>query len=132
MTVTKYRINIFGKPGCSKCKQLMKRVDSLLEKEEFAEFDRQYWDLSTLDGLVKFARTECINPNRIPAFTIDKVDQETGWVEPLRPTNQSEKPEWSYARLYSLFGMQTDYTDKGKGLLTPDMLTTVMKEAKVS
>ncbi len=127
----KYRVAVYGKAGCDKCKTLNKRLDTLLTKPEWTDFEKVYCDLETEDGLVSFCKAECLNPNRVPAFV---VQQKTGdRYEPMRNPHPG-RTEGTYAssRLYTLLGMQTDYSETGRGLLTPDMITTVLAEARQS
>ncbi|MCC7300990.1 MAG: hypothetical protein IT583_07920, partial [Verrucomicrobia bacterium] len=57
-----YKIKVFGKEGCAKCKMLNQRLDKLLEEKEWSDFEKEYCDVETVDGLVAFASAECINP----------------------------------------------------------------------
>ena len=66
----KYRVVVFGKSGCPKCKVLNQRLDTLLDKPEWEQFEKVYHSLDTEDGLVSFCKAECINPQRIPAFYV--------------------------------------------------------------
>ena len=63
-------VKVFGKDGCDKCKVLNRRLDTLLAQKEWADFEKQYCDVETEDGLVDFCNVECINPQRIPAMVV--------------------------------------------------------------
>jgi hypothetical protein len=120
----KYRILIFGKDGCPKCKTLKERLHALLERSEFAAFDAAYCDVLTEEGLVQFAKLECLNPARIPAFVIlERRGDE--FVPVARPT-RAMKENSSLLSLY--LGLQTDYSTSG--VLTPQMLESVLEEAR--
>ena len=73
-----YRIVVFGKKDCAKCKQLNQRIDDLLAEPEWAEFEKCYYELGSVEGLVAFCKAECINPQRIPAFVITRFNESTG------------------------------------------------------
>jgi hypothetical protein len=126
-----HQILVFGKAGCDKCKVLNKRIDSLLEKKEWEDFEKVYCDVETEDGLLIFCNAECINPQRIPAFMVTRRDPETGRYEPVpNPQMDVEDPICKDSRLYTHVGLQTDYSEAGRGLITPKMITTVLKQAQ--
>lgn len=125
-----FKIKVFGKPGCAKCKTLNQRLDKLLAKEEWADFEKEYCDVETVDGLVAFASAECINPQRIPAMLVTRKDDATGHYMPV-PTREP-KPEdevCGKSKLYQYVGLQTDYTPAGNGIISPKMIAAVLKEA---
>jgi hypothetical protein len=126
-----YEITVFGKEGCSKCKTLNQRLDKLLEKSEWDSFTKQYCSLDTVEGLVEFCRAECINPQRIPAFVVRPLNDNgkpVGYVPNLRLLSQ-EPPPHEHVRLHQHLGLQTDYSETGRGLLTPDMIKDVLRDA---
>lgn len=126
-----YKIKVFGKEGCAKCKMLNQRLDKLLEEKEWEEFDKEYCDVETVDGLVAFASAECINPQRIPAMLITRLQEETGTYVPV-PSRQPKPhcPVCGKSKLYQYLGLQTDYSDEGKGIISPKMITTVLSEVR--
>ncbi len=125
-----YRVVVFGKPDCDKCKVLNRRLDGLLATKEWEDFEKVYCDVTTEDGLVEFSRAECINPQRIPAFMIKRQVAE-GCYEPVpNPQPNAIDPVCQQSRLYQHLGIQTDYTDVGKGLITVPMITSVLGEAR--
>lgn len=127
-----YRIIVFGKEGCPKCKTLNKRLDSLLSKPEWVDFEKKYVDVETEEGLVEFSNAECINPQRIPAFAVAaKTDGQTEAYE-LLPNPEPDRKDavCGDSKLYSYLGIQTDYTSKGNGVITPQMIKSVLEEAK--
>ncbi|MCF7848220.1 MAG: hypothetical protein K9M45_05160 [Kiritimatiellales bacterium] len=126
----KYQIKVFGKPGCDKCHILNQRLDKLLAKEEWADFGKLYCDVETVDGLVAFAEAECINPQRIPAMLVAQWNEASGEYTPVETVEPGAKnPVCKKSRLYQYVGLQTDYTDAGKGLITPKMIQSVLSEA---
>ena len=125
-----YRVLVFGKTGCAKCKALNKRLDTLLAQEEWQNVEKRYCDVETVDGLVAFCQAECINPNRVPALLITKRDPETGHYELMRNPHPGQRDDTCLdAKLYTYIGLQTDYSDVGKGLIRPQMLAAVFQEA---
>jgi hypothetical protein len=126
-----FRVTVFGKSGCDKCKVLNHRLDELLGKPEWSEFEKEYCDVETEDGLIVFCRSECINPNRIPAMLVSRWNAETGRYERIpNPQPGRPHPVLRSSQLYTWLGLQTDYTDAGRGLLPPPMLTAVLDAAR--
>ncbi len=128
----KFQLTVFGKAGCEKCKVLNARLDALLEKPEWGtDFDKAYCDVETEAGLVAFAKAECISPNRIPAVLVSKLNEASGAYQPLaNPAPGAADAVLKKAKLYQYLGMQTDYTDEGKGLITPKMIASLLEEAR--
>lgn len=125
-----YKIKVFGKEGCAKCKMLNQRLDKLLEEKEWFHFEKEYCDVETIDGLVAFASAECINPQRIPALLVTRRQEETERYIPVPARNpQPRDPVCGKSKLYQYLGLQTDYSDEGKGIISPRMITTVLEEA---
>ena len=126
-----YRIKVFGKEGCAKCKALNQRLDKLLTEQEWADFEKEYCDVETIDGLVAFASAECINPQRIPAMLITRLEETTERYVPVpvREPQQRDKV-CGKSKLYQYIGLQTDYSDEGKGVISPKMITAVLNEAR--
>lgn len=131
MDTKPFRITVFGKTGCEKCKVLNKRLDDLLAKPGWEEFEKAYCDVETEDGLVAFARAECVNPNRIPAAVVSRLNPETGRYDFVaNPAPGAADPVLKKSKLYSLLGLQTDYSESGQGLITPKMLTALLEQAR--
>jgi len=125
-----YKIKVFGKPGCAKCKTLNQRLDKILSNEKWSDFEKEYCDVETIDGLVDFASAECINPQRIPAMLVTQRKEGTDTYAPV-PTRdpQPQDKVCGKSKLYQYVGLQTDYTPAGKGLISPKMITAVLEEA---
>lgn len=127
----KYRVVVFGKDGCDKCKSLNRRLDDLLQHDEWAGFEKKYVDVMTQDGLVEFCQAECVNPQRIPAFVVTRQDEETGEHRPVpNPAPGRHDPLCGASRLYQHLGLQTDYSEAGRGLITPQMIQSVLDEVR--
>ncbi|MFA4945630.1 MAG: hypothetical protein WC789_13140 [Lentisphaeria bacterium] len=123
-----FRITVFGKAGCEKCKQLNRRLDELLAKPEWGDFEKAYRDVETIDGLVAFSQMECLNPNRIPAAVV-LARTAAGGYEPLpNPQPGAADAALKNSKLYTLLGIQTDYA--GTGTITPPMLTSLLRQAR--
>jgi len=125
----KYQIRVFGKQGCDKCHTLNQRLDKLLAKESFNSFEKLYCDVETIDGLVAFAEAECINPSRIPALLVTAWDDEAGEYIPVATAQPgAADPVCKKAKLYQYLGLQTDYSDVGKGVISPKMIQSILDE----
>lgn len=127
----KYQIRVFGKPGCDKCHTLNQRLEKLLSKEEYSAFEKLYCDVETIDGLVAFAEAECINPSRIPAMLITAWDDGADEYIPVETNEPGAKDTiCNKSRLYQYLGLQTDYSDVGKGVISPKMIQSILAEVK--
>ena len=128
---SRFRVVVFGKAGCDKCKALNRRLDAILGKPGWQDFERVYCDLETEEGLVEFCNAECINPQRIPAFLVTQHSEQTGDYERLSgPPPGGQDGVCKKSRLHTWRGLQTDYSDLGRGLITPKMIETVLGEAR--
>jgi hypothetical protein len=126
-----YRVQVFGKAGCRKCADLKRRLGRLLRKPEWADFEEQYCDIETEPGLVAFAKAQCVNPGRIPAMLVLRHDPDSGRYRPLEVPEPGKTSElFGDSRLYHFLGLQTDYS--GTGVLRPDMIEGILREAKAS
>lgn len=127
---SKYQIKVFGKKGCDKCHTLNQRLDKLLAKDQYGDFEKLYCDVETIDGLVAFSEAECINPSRIPAMIVTEWDAESDDYVPVC-TKEPGAPDkvCKKSKLYQYLGLQTDYSDVGKGVISPKMIQSVLAEA---
>jgi hypothetical protein len=124
-----YKIQVFGKPGCDKCAVLNQRLDKLLAEEQWRDFEKEYCSLDTEDGLVAFAESECINPNRIPALIVKRLNSGTGEYEPMPAPPAMNDDLTRRTSLRAFLGLQTDYGEAGRGVLSPKTLEWVLREA---
>jgi hypothetical protein len=125
----KYQIRVFGKQGCDKCHTLNQRLDKLLTKDGFDAFEKLYCDVETIDGIVAFAEAECINPSRIPALLVTQWNEEAGDFEPVSVQEPGAADAvCNNSRLYQYLGLQTDYSDVGKGVISPKMIQSILAE----
>ena len=126
-----YQIHVFGKPGCDKCHTLNGRLDDLLQEAEWADFEKIYHDLETEAGLVEFCEAECLNPQRVPGFYVSKANSATGAQEPVpNPAPGAATAPGGTSALYTVVGLQTDYSAAGRGVITPKMIEAVLRQAK--
>ena len=130
MDQKKYRVELFGKKGCAKCKVLGQRLDKVLEQTAWEAFEKKYHDVETEEGILTFCDAECVNPQRIPALLVKRLDEASGDYLPVenRSMGQADSVCGS-TRLYQYVGMQTDYSDAGKGIITPKMIKHVLQAA---
>lgn len=122
--------HVFGKKGCAKCTMLNRRLDALLAKEPWQDMvEKRYDDVETEDGLVHFCLAQCVNPNRIPALLMASVgeDGREEYIERLEAGVADAV--CGASMLYQYVGIQTDYGAEGKGIITPEMIEHVLKEA---
>jgi hypothetical protein len=125
----KFQIKVFGKEGCDKCHTLNQRLDKLLSKETYSAFEKLYCDIETIDGLVAFSEAECINPSRIPAMLVTAGNEAAGEYEPISVNEPGAADAvCKKSRLYQYLGLQTDYSDTGKGVISPKMIQTILAQ----
>ena len=126
-----YRVMVFGKKGCDKCGVLNQRLDRLLIKEEWKDFEKFYCDVETEEGMVQFCEAECVNPQRIPALLVTRLNEKTGEYRPVPNPKPGEKDAVCRgSKLYPYLGLQTDYSDDGAGIITPKMIQAVLSQAQ--
>ncbi|MBP5460430.1 MAG: hypothetical protein J6Y62_09790 [Clostridia bacterium] len=112
-------IHVFGKEGCAKCALLKSRLNGILQQEPYkGKFVMEYTDVLKEDDLVRFCRAQCVNPSKIPAMLLA---DENGFMDGGCRTDAP--------RTYQYLGVQTDYSEKGKGILPPDLIKSVLDEA---
>lgn len=126
----RYRIAVFGKTGCDKCRVLNGRIDRILASGRWPDFEKVYYDLTTEEGLIAFAQAECINPSRIPAVLVMRWNQETGDYEPIPRRRPPEPRAGLRSPLYPYLGLQTDYREEGGGTLSAPMVERLLQEVQ--
>jgi hypothetical protein len=124
-----YRVVVFGRLASDKSQLLNRRVDKILSKDEWSDFEKVYMDMETEDGLVAFCRAECINPQRIPALIVMRKEAD-GYAPVPNPSMGREDPLCQGSKLHHWLGLQTDYSSTGSGMITPKMIASVLQEAR--
>ena len=127
-----FKLVVFGKTGCDKCKMLKKRTDDLLATGEWADFEQEYCDVETEEGLIEFCRAECINPTRIPALVVMRQEADGPYRPMLVPPPAQLDPLLGKSRLYHVLGLQTDYSAQGRGVLSPKMIQAILSAARAA
>lgn len=122
----KFQVQVFGKKGCPKCKVLNRRMDKILKKEEWKDFEKVYFDITTVDGLVHFGKAECLNSQRIPSFLVCSLD-ETGEPHKIRQTFPEGKDSSGTYRVPVFVSLQTDYSNGG--VIKPSDVERIFGEA---
>lgn len=123
-----YRVLVFGKTDCEKCKALNRRLDKWLKEHPDADIEKAYMSLDTEEGLIAFCESECVNPQRIPAMLIQQYDGQTGRYRPVtRPEPGAPDAVLGPCALYQYVGLQTDYTERGRGVVSPEMIGHVLE-----
>ena len=126
-----WRAVVFGKPGCPKCGVLRRRLESLLAETGWDDFEPAYIDVETEDGLVAFCRAECINPNRLPALLImERAPGLDSWRPVERPAPPAPEERGGSLRLYVYFGLQTDYSEAGRGVIPPEVIRSELEAVR--
>ncbi len=120
------RIHVFGKENCEKCKILNRRIDRLVKKKGEL-FNKVYHDVETVEGLVRFAQTECMNPQRIPGFLFGIWDSEQKQEYMIPQDSDANLSDCSILANY--LGMQTDYSGPGKGVIPPEQIEYLFDKA---
>jgi len=128
-----FQIHVFGKKGCDKCAVLNQRIDKLLSEEAWSDFEKVYLDVETEDGIIAFCEAECLNPQRIPAMLIMHQSQKADGYTPVpNPTPGKDDPVFGQSKIFQFLGLQTDYTDAGKGIIPPRMIKRCLEEARAA
>ena len=122
----KYQVRIFGKKGCPKCKVLNKRMDKVLKKQEWEHFEKTYFDITTVEGLVNFGKAESLNGQRIPSFFVCTLDED-GEPHRIKQTFAEGFDENGLFRFPTYVGLETDYSNGG--VITPSDIECVFQEA---
>ena len=124
-----FQIHLFGKAGCEKCALLNKRVDQLLQEKQWQIFSKVYHDVETVQGLVAFCQIECMNPSCIPGLVISRkepLDHQYRYLPRLFPKTLTTVEK---TLLYNRHGLQTDYSESGKGVIPPSLLKQMLELA---
>jgi len=125
-----FQVHVFGKAGCDKCALLNKRLDQLLREEPWQIFEKVYHDVETVDGLVAFSQTECMNPAAIPGFIISRKEITAERVQYLpRLLAFGADPVSEKTLLYNWHGVQTDYSAAGRGVIPPSLIREMLEQA---
>ena len=123
-------VNVFGKPGCAKCAMLNRRLDKMLaEDPRYARFHKEYHNVLSEEGLVEFCKSVCLNPSRIPAMVISCADSEGKSHYLVNPDPDAFDSVCRHSKLYQFLGVQTDYSEEGKGIISPEMIKSILDEA---
>lgn len=125
-----FRVQVFGKPECKKCHVLNQRLDRLLAKDEWQDFEKTALLLNTEEGLIAFSEAECINPQRIPAMLVLAKGMDGDYRPVRNPKPGAEDATCGKSRLFQYLGLQTDYSDDGRGVISPKMIASVLGEAR--
>ncbi len=126
----KYLVVIYGKNGCEKCVRLKKEVSQILEEDNsLNDFDMDYQNLSTIEGMQAYALAETVNGQRIPALQIMKYSEnKKSYVKIPYPGNGKDsdaKPFLYYLQL------ETDYSSDDAGI-DPERIKKIMSMAQSS
>jgi hypothetical protein len=116
----KYQVKVFGQSNCDKCRAMNHKIDELLKKDEYKDFEKQYVDVMSDDGLVTFCDLECLSPQKIPSFVVMEL-QGKEWT-PIKRQDENVTDEICGNLLtYQHVGIQTDYS-QNNGKITSKMI----------
>ncbi len=126
----KYLVVIYGKNGCEKCVRLKKEVSQILEEDNsLNDFDMDYQNLSTIEGMQAYALAETVNGQRIPALQVMKYSEnKKSYVKIPYPGNGKDsdaKPFLYYLQL------ETGYSADEAGI-DPERIKKIMSMAQSS
>lgn len=126
-----YLIVIYGKDGCPLCAKLKHEVNEMLSQGDYSgDFDMHYQNLSTIEGMVAYAKSETINGQRIPALQIMKYDgikKAYSKITDPRPERFDEETGELFVPVY--LQLQTDY-NKNNPAITPRDIIELIKLAR--
>jgi len=122
----RFQVAVFGKQGCEKCEVLKKRLNKILEEKEFSGFESSYYDLGTVDGLVRFCQCEILNPQRIPSFMVYEYHAGEGGAKTI-PVRQVRKIS-ERDSVETFLALETNYGSTG--VITPQDIRQVLDIAR--
>lgn len=124
MTNTKkYLAVIYGKKGCPLCVKLKAKVYDLVTDDKYKDhFGMIYHDLSTVEGLMEYAKSETVNGQRIPALQIFEQKDDGSYVKKrdTRPESYDEKVKKLFVPVF--LQAQTNYSDPKNAEISYDQI----------
>ncbi|MGQ9662374.1 MAG: anaerobic ribonucleoside-triphosphate reductase, partial [Kiritimatiellia bacterium] len=120
---------LFGKTGCKKCSVLDERLERLLAEPQWADFAKLYLDAETEEGLVALCEAECIDPQRLPGLLVLRRGVNREEYHPISNPSYG-KSSANPSRLSVYLGLHTDYSETGRGVITTEMITQLLAEAR--
>ncbi len=102
-----------------------------MKKESWQDFEKVYYNVESIDGLVAFTQVECLNPSRIPGFVITKWNDRLKQYEYMPQQLQADDASSRRTLLHTHLGLQTDY-GQGKGVLPPKLIQAALQRAKAA
>jgi hypothetical protein len=111
-----YLLVIFGKDECPRCARLERDVREVLEEDRLTgAINLDYQNLSTVEGMVAYAKAETVNGQRIPALQLLRYDTEENAYSKI-PDKRDECFDEKKGRLFVpvYLQLETDYSsDEG-------------------
>jgi hypothetical protein len=125
----KYQIAVYGKEGCDKCVALKERIGKMLQNQEYRDFSLKYYDLTTIEGLVAYAKAETVNGQRIPSLQIMKYNQDRQNYSKIK---DRRKEKLINNRLFypTYLQLETDYSDPQRAVIKPKDIKELLSLAK--
>jgi hypothetical protein len=124
-----FKAAVFGKQGCDKCDVLKRRLGKILQEETYAGFEMEYFDMGTIEGLIRFSQCEVLNPQRIPClFVYRQVENKNGAeLRPVRCMKKVSTLNEEEAEIDTFLSLETDY--RSSGVITPAAIKEVLDQA---
>ncbi|HUU29486.1 MAG TPA: hypothetical protein VM123_16915 [archaeon] len=123
----RFEVAVFGKQGCSKCEVVKKRLEKILTDKTYEDLELIYYDLGTVEGLVRFCQCEVLNPQRIPGLIIlhKNAPNNPGVSRPV--TCRRRLSALDEENTETFIWLETDYSSDG--LITPKMIRQILELA---
>ncbi len=104
-------IVIYGKDNCPKCAELKNEVIDILSSPEYSkEFELDYQNLSTVEGMEAYATAETVNGQRIPALQIMRYSEETASYVKSEDPRPEQHSSGIYEFVPAYLQLETDYS----------------------
>ena len=100
-------VHLFGKPGCSMCELMGKRLDALCRGKYGEDASVVHHMMDDEESIVLFCLARELNPSRIPSFYVSEGDGES-------PLARPEGEERGELETRTIVGLQTDWSNGGE------------------
>ena len=122
----KYVIAVYGKKGCDKCVSLLNRLKKIVAQAKYEDLEIQYYDLSTIEGLVAMAKGETINGQRLPSLQVLK-QTDKGLVKLRDPRKEEFRDNRMMVPVY--LQLETDYSDRKRAVIKSEEIEEILNLA---
>ncbi|MBP7462568.1 MAG: hypothetical protein KBA26_14885 [Candidatus Delongbacteria bacterium] len=127
-----YLIVIYGKNDCPLCAGLLEEMGRVLGDEAVQRnFDLDYQNLSTIEGMEAYAKSETVNGQRIPALQIMKYDPQEEVYRKIPDTRPERYDEVSGELIVPAY-LQLQTGASPHSAITADRIRELMEMALTS